>query len=44
MDGEQLTLDDELEFQADENQSWEEWWATLPPTPPDGDEPEREAA
>jgi hypothetical protein len=55
VDGEQLTIEDELDLAGnDDDGSWEWWWARLPRTPPDRDDlnqvrapahlPERHAA
>lgn len=46
MDGEQLTLDDELDAARNEDESWEAWWASLPRIPgdPSPESEDREAA
>ena len=33
MDGDQLTLDDELTLAEGEDETWEAWWASLPRIP-----------
>jgi hypothetical protein len=44
VDGDQLTLEDEMLDEPSDDGSWEAWWASLPEIPTDGDQCEPEAA